>query len=70
MCGPADFAALDLCLVRLTALSTVGLATYSVCKTAALHRRFRSGRKGKMEKAGLKSPETSLVETRHGCADA
>lgn len=70
MCGPADFAALDLCVVRLTALSTVGLATYSVYRTAALHRRLLSELKGKTQKAGLKSPEASLVEARHGCADA
>jgi len=70
MCGPPDFAALDLCVVRLTALSTVGLATYSVCKTAALHRRFRSRGKGRLEEAGEKSPEESLVEAPYGCVDA
>lgn len=44
MCGPADFAALNTCIIHLAELSVAGLATYSVCKTASVCRELRTKR--------------------------
>jgi hypothetical protein len=70
MCGPPDFAALDLCVARLTALSTVGLATYSVCKAAALRRKLGPRDPVREEQSEPAPRRAPIAETRHGCADA
>jgi len=49
VCGPADFDALNTCVIRLAQLSAAGLTTYSVCKTASLYRQLRAKR-GEREK--------------------
>ncbi len=54
MCGPADFGALQTCVVHIAELSAVGLVGYSACKAALLARKNRPTR----ERQDGKTPQT------------
>jgi hypothetical protein len=70
MCGPPDFAALETCITRLTELSAFGLATYSVCKTAALCRTLRRQREEPAADAARKGADLLPAECSCGPSSA
>jgi len=43
MCGPADYHALQTCILRLTALSIAGLATYVIHRMVQFCKALRNG---------------------------
>jgi len=66
VCGPADFDALNTCVIRLAELSAAGLTTYSVCKTASLCRQLRAKRGGREKKETRNMPRRVRTIVENG----
>jgi len=58
MCGPADFDALQTCILRMMEVSAAGLATYAMHRTV--------GCLGRLRREGSKLPESLLTADAPG----
>jgi len=70
MCGPADFGALQTCIVHIAELSAVGLVGYSACKATSLYRKARPASERQDSKAPRNHQGRLIPEGPSGHPDA
>jgi hypothetical protein len=66
MCGPADYEALNTCVVRIAGLSAAGFSAYMVHRATGFYRGLKRKRISRVSSAPIRSPRKLTTESSGG----